>query len=360
MLRRLPWLIVVAAVSASASDETVLNVYNWADYVAPDTIERFQREFQIRVNYDTYDATEIAEARLLAGSTGYDVVVHAARYSARLIPIGVYRKLERKRLTRYTNLDPWVLEQFRATDPDLAYGVPYMWGTTGLAYNEEMVFERMPDAPVSSGDLIFKPEIVARFADCGVTFLDEPTEVIPLALGYLGYSVNSTDREQLAEVEALLKAVRPYIRYFSSARMIRDLPSEEVCIAMSWSGDYAQAAARAAESGRDVSLAYAVPREIVLGWFDGLYIPADAPHPESAHTFINFLLRPEIIAAISRETGYANPNQASRPFMDRAVLNDPAAYPPREQLANMVVSRIFSPEIERQRTRLWARFKAGL
>ncbi len=235
-LALLALLALVAAGAASAAEEKVLNVFTWPDYIAPDTIRNFEREYGIKVNYDTYDSTEMAEARLLAGRTGYDVVVHAERYSARLIPIGVYQPLDKSKLPNLKYLDPWVMASVAQDDPGNRYGVPYLWGTTGFAYNERMIRERMPDAPVTSGDMIFKPEVVKRFADCGVSFLDEPTDVIPMAMLYLGHDPNSVDPGDLADVERLLKSVRPYIRYFSSAKMLIDLPNEEVCIAMSWSG----------------------------------------------------------------------------------------------------------------------------
>ena len=293
----------------------MLNVFSWPDYVAPDTIANFEREYGIKVNFDTYDSTEMAEARLLAGRTGYDVVVHAERYSARLIPIGVYQPLDQSKLTNWGNLDPWVLKTLDSADPGNRYGVPYLWGTTGFTYNVKMIKARMPNAPVDSGDMIFKPEVVKHFADCGISFLDEPTDVIPMAMVYLGHDPNSLDPKDLAEVEALLKSVRPYIRYFSSAKMLIDLPNEEVCIAMSWSGDYAQAMHRAEEAGKPVQLAYTTPREGTLAWFDLWFIPADAPHPDNAHLFLNYLLRPEVIADISNETRYAAPNLKAMPLV---------------------------------------------
>ena len=229
----------------AAPEEKILNVFTWPDYIAPNTIADFETEYGIKVNYDTYDSTEMAEARLLAGRTGYDVVVHAERYSARLIPSGIYQPLDRKKLTNWSNLDPWVLETLQENDPGNRYGVPYLWGTTGFTYNVKMIRERMPNAPVDSGDMIFNPEIARHFADCGITFLDEPTDVVPMVMLHLGRDPNSLDPRDLRDAEAVLKSVRPYVRYFSSAKMLIDLPNEEVCIAMSWSGDYAQAMWRA-------------------------------------------------------------------------------------------------------------------
>ncbi len=346
--------------AAGAAEEKVLNVFSWPDYMAPDTIKKFEAETGIKVNFDTYDMTEMAEARMLAGRTGYDVVVHAERYSARLIPIGVYQPLDKSKLSNWKNLDPWVLETLGSADPGNRFGVPYLWGTTGFTYNVDMIRERMPDAPVTSGDMIFKPEVAKRFADCGITFIDEPTDVIPLAMLYLGHDPNSLDPAHLADVEKLLKGVRPYIRYFSSAKMLIDLPNEEVCIAMSWSGDYSQAMHRAKQAGRPVNLAYTVQKEGALAWFDLWFIPADAPHPDNAHRFLNYLLRPEVIAAISNETRYAAPNPKALPLILPEVRNDPAVYPPDEIRLNLHKGVLHGPKTERLRSRLWSRIKTGL
>jgi putrescine transport system substrate-binding protein len=353
-------LALAMTAAAAGAEEKILNVFTWPDYIAPNTIADFEKEYGIEVNYDTYDSTEMAEARLLAGRTGYDVVVHAERYSARLIPIGVYQPLNRAKLTNWGNLDPWVLKTLQTDDPGNRYGVPYLWGTTGFTYNVKMIKERMPNAPVSSADMIFKPEVARRFADCGISFLDEPTDVIPMALLYLGHDPNSLDPADLKEVEKLLKAVRPYIRYFSSAKMLVDLPNEEVCIAMSWSGDYAQAMYRAEEVGRPVELAYTTPREGTLAWFDLWFIPADAPHPDNAHLFLNYLLRPDVIAAISNETRYAAPNLKAMPLLLPEVRDDPAVYPPEAVRLSLRQGIIHNPKEERARSRLWSRVKTGL
>jgi putrescine transport system substrate-binding protein len=359
-LRTLAVAALLWAGAAMAAEEKVLNVFTWPDYIAPDTVRNFERKYGVRVNYDTYDSTEMAEARLLAGRTGYDVVVHAERYSARLIPIGVYRPLDRSKIPNWRNLDPWVLRMLDSADPGNRYGVPYLWGTTGFAYNVRMIRERMPDAPVDSGDMIFKPEIARRFADCGITFLDEPTDVIPMAMVYLGHDPNSLDPDDLRDVERLLKGVRPYIRYFSSAKMLIDLPNEEVCIAMSWSGDYAQAMVRAQQVGKPVDLAYTTQREGTVAWFDLWFIPSDAPHPHNAHLFLNYLLRPDVGAAISLETRYATANLKALPLLPRAVLDDPAVYPPESVRRSLYKGVILDPVDERRRSRLWSRVKTGL
>ena len=353
-------LLLLLSGLLAADEEKVLNVYNWADYIGTDTIADFEAEFGIRVNYDLFDSGDVVDARLLAGNTGYDVVLHAIRFSSRLMKIGVFQPLDHAKLTLWENLDPWVLKLMAQYDPGNRYSVPYMWGTTGFAYNVEMVRERMPDAPLGSAAMLFDPEVVAHFADCGVTMLDQGTTVIPLVMLYLGYEPHSVAPAQLAEVEAVLKSVRPYIRYFSSAQFINDLPNSETCVAMAWSGDYAQAQARADEVGADLRLAYTVPSEGTVLWFDGMQIPSDAPHPENAHLFLNYLMRAEVIAAISELTGYANSNLASLELLDPAIANDPAAYPPMEDREGWQAGRVYGPKLERLRSRTWSRVKTGL
>jgi putrescine transport system substrate-binding protein len=300
------------------------------------------------------------ETKLLTGGTGYDVVVHSGQYSARLIPLGIFRPLDRSRLPSWQHLDPAVLKILEHYDPGNVYSAPYMWGSTGFAYNVDLVKERIPDAPLDSGAMIFDPAVLSKLADCGVSFLDSPTDVIPMALVYLGHDANSTDPEELRAAEALLTAVRPYVKYFSSARILNDLPNREVCIAMSWSGEYALARERAAEAGVDIHLAYSVPREGSVFWFDGIFIPADAPHPENAHRFIDFLLRPKVIAAITNETRYANAVIASQPFLEPEILADPAIYPTPAVVRLLQLPKSFAPKTERLRTRAFARVKAGL
>jgi len=353
-------LLALSAAPAFADEEAVLNIYNWADYIGDDTIRNFEREYGIHVNYDLYDSTEVVEAKLLSGHTGYDIVFHSYRYSSRLIPVGVYQALDRSRLKLWDNLDPWVLEMAARYDPDNAYGIPYMWGTTGFAYNVDMIRERMPDAPVDSAAMLFDPDIASRFADCGISLLEEPTDVIPMALLYLGLDPNSLAPQDLAAVESLLKKVRPYIRYFSSTKMLNDLPNKEVCIAMSWSGDYAQAMHRAREVGSNINLAYSMPKEGVMLWFDGMFVPASAEHVDNAYLFLNYLLRPDVIADCTNALYYANANRASLPLVAPDVRNDPAVYPPEAERSRFRVGLVFDPKQERLRTRTWSRIKTGL
>jgi len=360
MLLLLAGVVLAGAGVAHAAEEPLLNVYNWSDYIDPDLIEEFEREFGIKVNYDIYDSSEIVDTKLLTGRSGYDVVIHSTSFSQRLIPIGVYQRVDYARLKNWHHMDPDLLARIRGHFGDDLAGVPYMWGTTGFAYNRAMVLERMPDAPLDSAAMLFDPAIVSRFADCGVSLLDDPTSVIPLAMLYLGYPANSVEPAHLEKVEQLLKSVRPYIKYFSSTKMLLDLPSKEVCIAMAWSGDYAVASSRAEEAGIDIELRYTIPREGAIDWYDNMYIPADAPHPENAYLFLDFMLRPEVIARASNYIGYANANRSATALVDPAITGDPAIYPDPVTMERLEPSVILSPKLERRRSRAWTKIKTGL
>ena len=344
----------------SAAQSTTLNIYNWSDYIDPALLEEFEKEFNVEVNYDIYDSSEMVDTKLMTGSSGYDIVIHAASFSARLIPIGVYEIVDTSRLRNWHHIDQAIVEKIAANYGQEIAGVPYMWGTTGFTYNRKMILERMPEAPLESAAMLFDPEVVARFADCGVSLLDDPTSVIPTAMLYLGYPANSVEPEHLLEVEQLLKAVRPYIKYFSSTKMLLDLPSEEVCIAMSWSGDYSIATARAAEVGLDIDLGYSIPSEGGTDWYDVMYIPADAPHSDNAYLFMDFMLRPENIARASNYIGYANANRSATALVDPGMTSDPAIYPDRETMQRLHASKILSPKLERRRSRTWTKIKTGL
>lgn len=345
---------------AAPSQAQVLNIYNWSDYVAPNTISDFEREFGIKVNYDIYDSSEIVDAKLLAGSSGYDVIFHAHQFGSRLAPLGVFRELDYAKLDNIHHLDPEIISKTDMYEGIQGYSVPYMWGTTGYAYNEEMVRARLPDLEMDSANVLFDPAIVSRLADCGVSLLDSATDVIPMVLAYLGRDPNAVDEESLLAAEAQLNSVRPYIRYFSGTKMISDLPNKEVCVAMSWSGDYAQASARAAEAGIEIDLRYTMPREGSGLWVDGMFIPSDAPHADNAYAFINYILRPEVIAAISNYVYYANPNESSRPLLRSEVADNPGIYPDEATWDLLYPVYFGEPAKERFRTRTWARVKSGL
>lgn len=344
----------------SAASADVLNIYNWSDYIGPNTIDNFEREFGIDVNYDIYDSSEIVDAKLLAGGSGYDLIFHSHQFSSRLAPLGIFRELDYSKLPNVDNLDREVVERINMYEEVKGYSVPYMWGTTGYAYNEDMVRARLPDLEMNSANVLFDPDIVRQLAGCGVTWLDSPTDVIPMVLAYLGLDPNAVDEESLAAAEAQLSLARPYILYFSSTKMISDLPNREVCVAMSWSGDYAQAAARAAEAGRDIDLRYTMPKEGSGLWVDGMFIPSDAPHPDNAYKFINFILRPEVTAAISNFVFYANANRAAEPLLKPEVIDNPGIYPDEESWNLLYPVKFGRPTEERLRTRVWARVKSGI
>jgi putrescine transport system substrate-binding protein len=346
--------------AGTASGEKVVNVYNWADYIGPHTLEKFEAEYGIKVNYDIYDSSEVVDVKLLAGGSGYDVVVHSSQFSSRLVPIGIYQKLDFSRLDNARFLDQDIIAKTDVYEKIRGYYVPYHWGSTGYAYNEKLVRERLPDHPMDSSDILFDPEVVSKLADCGVSLLDGPTDLFPMVLAYLGRDPNAVDEENLAAAEAQLKLVRPYIRYFSNQKMMTDLPNQEICVAMSWSGDYAQAMLRARDAGLHLDLRYTMPKEGSGLWIDGLYIPADAPHTDNAYLFINFLMRPDIAAEIANEVWYANANKGAREFMIPELLDNPAIYPNEQTWKLLYPILTVDPKRERPRTRAFARVKSGI
>ena len=342
------------------NSEKILNIYNWADYIDPQILVDFEKEYGIEVNYDIYDASEVVDIKLMTGRSGYDVVVHSASGSSRLQPVGIYHPIEYSRLSNWHHIDQQLVDMIKQHYSNGMQGVPYMWGTTGVTYNVEMVEQRMANAPLDSARLIFDPDVISKFADCGVSFLDDPQTVIALAMIYLGYPANSVNKQHLQEAETLLKAVRPYIKYFSSTKMLLDLPSEEVCIAMSWSGDYSIASSRAAAAGVDIDLAYSIPQEGSILWVDNVYIPSDAPHRENAYLFLDYLLRPQVIAAASNYIGYANANRSATPYVDPEMTGDIAIYPDPKTLELLQTTEVLVPKLERLRSRTWTRIKTGL
>ena len=354
--------IAVAAmwgVESASAEEKRLFIYNWTDFIGRDTIAEFEKETGIKVIYDVYDSEETMDARLLAGSAGYDVVVASTEYFGREIKAGVYSPLDRSKLPNWKNLDPRILAIQTIHDPGNLHSVPYMHAINGFAYNVDMIKARMPNAPVNSLDMLFKPEIVSKFADCGVTFLDSPADTLMLALQYLGLDPNTSKREDYKAAEDLLLKVRPYVRSFDSAEYLNGLANKELCIAMSWSSDYALSRARAKAVGVNVNLAFTVPQEGANQNFTSLLIPEGAPHPQAAYQFINFMLRPDVIAGITNEIYYGNDNLASRPLINASILNDATLYPTPEIEATLFRSDEASAATERIRTRTWTRVKTA-
>ena len=343
---------------ARAEDE-VLNVYNWADYIGETTIEDFQKSTNIAVTYDTYSSAEEMQAKMLAGSTGYDVVDMAGLEMPRFISAGIYDKLDKAKLPSWGNLDAEVLRILNGWDPGNAYAIPYMWGSVGVTYNIDMVKERIPDADFTSLDLLFKPEYAAKLADCGISILDSPADVIPMLLKYLGKDGDTKNVADYKEVVGLFKGVRQHIRTFDNTNYLNALPNKELCAVNNWSGDYSTAKARAAEAGVEINLGYFVPKTGSPAWVDCLCIPSDAKNKENAYRFLEYMLQPEVIAKCSNYTNYANGNLASKPFVDPAVLANPAVYPDAEVIKRLWAPKPFNEEQERVMTRAWQTIKTG-
>ena len=351
---------LMVASPALAQEEAVLNVYNWSDYIAEDTIANFEAETGIKVNYDVYDNNEIVDAKLLAGNSGYDIVVPSGNFLERQIQAGLILELDKSKLPNLSNLDPAVMTTAAEQDPDNAHAVPYMINTIGYGYNVAKVTEILgADAPTDSWDLIFKPEYAEKLASCGISLLDSPSEVTGIALNYLGLDPNSESAEDLAKAEALLTSIKPYIRYFHSSQYIDDLGNGETCVALGYSGDIFQSIDAGANAATPVEVRYVIPKEGAATLFDFLAIPADAPHPDNAHKFINYILEPQVVAAITNYVFYANPNLKATEFVNDDVKNNPGIYPPAETIAKAFVMKAHTPEFEETLTRTWTRIKTG-
>ena len=344
---------------APGAEEPVLNIYNWADYIGRDTIAEFERRTHIKVVYQYYDSNQTLEAKMLTGHSGYDIVSTTTGFYGHQIRAGAYMPLDRSKLSNWKNLDPAVLAVQSQADPGNRYAVPYLHAMNGFIYNVDMVKARMADAPTASLAMVFDPKVMARFAACGVTFLDSPEDVIQLALSYLRLNPNSQNIDDLHAAEALIMAVRPYIRTFDSNDYFHQLASGEICLAIAWSSDYYVAQARAREDGTGAHLAFVLPKEGSNITYNAFLIPASAPHPQAAHEFLNFILEPRVIAAITNDIHYGNDNLAARPYVNPEILRDPAVYPTPEVRARLYLPAELSADYYRQRTRVWTRIKTG-
>ncbi len=352
-------LLTLLGLSAHAQ-QRVVNVYNWTDYIDPAVLDRFERETGIHVRYDVYDSLETLEAKLLAGHSGYDVVVPTSEPTfSRLVRAGALEPFDKTKMPNLANLDPVQMKQVARSDPGNRFGAIYLWGTTGLGYNAAKVEALAPDAPRDSWDLLLKPANAKRLASCGITLLDSAIDVIPVVLRALGRDPNSTDPKDLAAVERALHAIRPYIRGFVGGGAVEQLASGEICLALDYSGDVIQAASRAVEAGKGVVVRYAAPKEGAQLAFDMLAIPADAPHKAEAMALINFLLRPDTMAAITNKTRYPNAVPGSKALITPAILNDPSIYPPVSAQAGFFTVGPVPPVVARARSRMWLRLKAG-
>ena len=358
--------VVTLGLSSCGTNEEETNikqevrVYNWSDYIADSTIREFEKETGIDVTYDVYDSNEILEGKLLSGNTGYDIVGPSSEFMGRQIIAGVYQKLNKDALYNYDNLDPAMMSLLENLDPDNAHSIPYLWGTTGIGYNKQKAIEIMgADFAMDTLDVVFVPEIIAKFQHCGVAFLDAPSEMFKAALHYLGLNPNSQNPKDYQEQsKELFNNVRPYIQYFHSSKYINDLANGDICLAFAWSGDVLQAADRASESGNGVQIEYRIPKEGTLMWFDMLAIPADAPNPGNAHKFLNYILKPEVIAEISNKVNFANANIPSKSLIKADSLNNPDIYPEEDLMRKLFLAKILPPDIDRVMTRQWVDVKS--
>lgn len=345
------------AVSAQAAG--TVHIYNWSDYIGETTLADFQKETGIKPVYDVFDSNETLEGKLLAGRTGYDVVVPSNHFLGKQIKAGAFQKLDKSQLPNYSNLDPALLKRLEQNDPGNLYAVPYLWGTNGIGYNVDKVKAVLGVDKIDSWAAVFEPENIKKLQSCGVAFLDSADEMMPTVLNYMGLNANSTNPDDYKNAEAKLLAVRPYVTYFHSSKYIADLANGDICVAIGFSGDIFQAKNRAEEAKKGVNIAYSIPKEGGALWFDMLAIPKDSANVKQAHAFINYLLKPEVIAQVSDYVGYANPNPASDKLMDQDIRSDESVYPPQEVLEKTYVSIELPPNIQRLMTRSWTKVKSG-
>jgi len=364
-MRRAPVLLLLIGLflvpaGTGAQPRRTVYFYNWSDYIDPNVLKEFTRETGIAVTYDTFDSNEILETKLLAGKSGYDMVVPTAYFLERQIKAGVFQKLDKAKLANLANVWPEIAARLAVYDPGNQYAVNYMWGTTGIGYNAGKAREILgSNAKIDSWDIIFKPESIARFKDCGVHMLDSSDDVFPAALHYLGLNPNSSDPAELQKAADLIGAIRPYVRKFHSSAYLNALASGEICLVLGWSGDVKQAQRRAAEARNGIEVAYAIPKEGAQMWFDNLAIPKDTRNPAEAHALIDYLQRPEIAARNSNFLGYANGNLASQTFIDKAVLDDSTVYPDESTMRRLFTITAHDAKTIRLVNRMWTRIKTG-
>ena len=352
-------VLIAGTLSVSAQTKRVVNVYNWSDYIAPDVLKEFTRDTGIEVTYDTFDSNDTRETKLLAGKSGYDVVVPSANFMQQQIKAGVFQKLDKSKLANLDNAWPEINKRLTSYDPGNQYAVKYMWGTVGIGYNVKKAEQILGGAKIDSWDIVFKPENISKFKSCGIHMLDSADDILPAALKYLGLDPNSSKQEDLEKAAALVSKIRPNVRKFHSSEYLNALASGEICLVVGFSGDIKQAQNRAAEAKRGVEVGYAIPKEGAQLWFDNLAIPKDARHVAEAHAFIDYMLKPEVAAKNSNAIGYPNGNLASQKFLDKAVLEDTSIYPPRAVMENLYTNQAHDAKTKRLMNRLWTKIKTG-
>ena len=348
-----------AMAGAAQADDKVLHVYNWSDYIAPDTIANFEKESGIKVVYDVFDSNETLEAKLLAGKSGYDIVVPSNNFLAKQIKAGVYQELDKSKLSNYGNLNTSLLKAVSVSDPDNKHAFPYMWGSIGIGYNPEKVKAALGVDKIDSWDTLLKPENIAKLKSCGVSFLDSPTEMLPIALHYLGLPTDSQKKTDLKQAEDLFLKIRPSIGYFHSSKYISDLANGNICVAVGYSGDIQQAKSRAAEAGGKVKVAYDIPKEGAGSFFDMVAIPKDAENVDAAYKFMNYLLKPEVMASITNSVRFPNGNEKATALVDKDITNDPGIYPPADVQAKLYAIADLPAATQREMTRSWTKIKSG-
>lgn len=351
--------LVVCAQAQAAEPAKQVNLYIWNEYLAPDTLASFEAKTGIRVVVDHFDSLETVETKLLTGGSGYDLVLTAGQHLSRAIASGALQELDKSRLPHFAGLDAEFTAHMATFDPGNRHAGLYVWGTTGFGYQQEAIAARMSDAPTGSWAMLMDPAVVEKFADCGVSLLNDPNEVFAAAFRYLGLDINRQSLADLKAAEAHLAKVRPHIRYFDNDRNISDLANGETCLAMAWNGNVALAAAQAEQAGKQHRLSYRIPREGTLIWFDAMVIPRDAPHPEAGLALMDHLMTPEVIGAISNSIYYANAVPAADAFVDPGLLADPGTYPPAELRARLYSKNDNGREFNRALTRAFSRLKSG-
>jgi putrescine transport system substrate-binding protein len=344
---------------AAAQEEKVLHVFNWSDYIAEDTVPTFEKQSGIKVTYDVFDSNDVLETRLLAGNSGFDLVVPSASFLERQIKAGVFQKIDKSQIPNLQHMDPDIMSRVGLHDPNNEYSVPYLWGTTGIGYNEDKIKKIFGDVRPDSWNYIFDPKNAAKLKDCGISLLDAPDEILKIVLAWIGRDPNSQKEEDLKAAEAKLTPIRPFVRKIHSSQYIDDLANGELCIAVGWSGDILQARDRAEEAGQGVKISYAIPKEGTIVWFDMLAIPADAKHPKNAHAFINYLMEPQVAANNSNFVNYANGNGASLAMVSDEVKDDPGIYPTPEVKAKLFPSLAYGEDFQRLMNRMWTKFQTG-
>ena len=348
-----------AMAGAAQADDKVLHVYNWSDYIAPDTIANFEKESGIKVVYDVFDSNETLEAKLLAGKSGYDIVVPSNNFLAKQIKAGVYQELDKSKLSNYDNLNKSLLKAVSVSDPDNKHAFPYMWGSIGIGYNPEKVKAALGVDKIDSWDFILKPENLAKLKSCGVSFLDSPTEMLPVALHYLGLPTDTQKKADLKQAEDLFLKLRPSIGYFHSSKYISDLANGNICVAVGYSGDVQQAKSRAAEAGGKVKVAYDIPKEGAGSFYDMVAIPKDAENVEAAYKFMNYLLEPKVMAGITNSVRFPNGNEKATALVDKDITSDPGIYPSADVQAKLYAIADLPAATQREMTRSWTKIKSG-